>query len=414
MIASINITVIFACMVILIRIKTPVGYVLLINAGLAALLFRMNPRQIVSAVGTGAFSLDTLHLLGVIILIIAMGTIMKMVGSFDRAIASLEALLADTRAVMAVIPAIIGLLPMPGGAMLSAPMVDTVSNRTETSPEQKTLINYWFRHVWEYIWPLYPGIILTADLLKVPVRNIVAVNLPLTLAAILGGVLFCFRGIARRSVAHARKPSREHARQLPQSLWPILVIIVATVFLGTPLLLSLSVVCGILLIMHRLNKQQLRELARDSITVETISLIVGVKVFQSVIDRSGAASQVVDAFASANILPSILIFVVPFVIGVLTGITMAFVGVTFPVLMPFFLEQQGGVAYPYLVLAYAAGFLGVIFSPVHLCLILTKDYYRADFGIVYKLLSRPAFVVLLVAVVWSLFGAEPFARWTGL
>jgi integral membrane protein (TIGR00529 family) len=414
MIASINITVIFACMVILIRIKTPVGYVLLINAGLAALLFRMNPRQIVSAVGTGAFSLDTLHLLGVIILIIAMGTIMKMVGSFDRAIASLEALLADTRAVMAVIPAIIGLLPMPGGAMLSAPMVDTVSNRTETSPEQKTLINYWFRHVWEYIWPLYPGIILTADLLKVPVRNIVAVNLPLTLAAILGGVLFCFRGIARRSVAHARKPSREHVRQLPQSLWPILVIIVATVFLGTPLLLSLSVVCGILLIMHRLNKQQLRELARDSITVETISLIVGVKVFQSVIDRSGAASQVVDAFASANILPSILIFVVPFVIGVLTGITMAFVGVTFPVLMPFFLEQQGGVAYPYLVLAYAAGFLGVIFSPVHLCLILTKDYYRADFGIVYKLLSRPAFVVLLVAVVWSLFGAEPFARWTGL
>jgi integral membrane protein (TIGR00529 family) len=289
-----------------------------------------------------------------------------------------------------------------------------VSNRTETSPEQKTLINYWFRHVWEYIWPLYPGIILTADLLKVPVRNIVAVNLPLTLAAILGGVLFCFRGIARRSVAHARKPSREHVRQLPQSLWPILVIIVATVFLGTPLLLSLSVVCGILLIMHRLNKQQLRELARDSITVETISLIVGVKVFQSVIDRSGAASQVVDAFASANILPSILIFVVPFVIGVLTGITMAFVGVTFPVLMPFFLEQQGGVAYPYLVLAYAAGFLGVIFSPVHLCLILTKDYYRADFGIVYKLLSRPAFVVLLVAVVWSLFGAEPFARWTGL
>ncbi len=414
MIASVNILVILACMVILIRIKTPVGYVLLINAGLAALLFRMNPSQIVSAVGTGAFSLDTLHLVGVIILIIAMGNIMKTVGSFDRAIASLEALLADTRAVMAVIPAIIGLLPMPGGAMLSAPMVDTVSNRTETSPEQKTLINYWFRHVWEYIWPLYPGIILTADLLKVPVRNIVAVNLPLTLAAILGGALFCFRGIARPSVQHARQPSYAHLKQLTQSLWPILVIIVATVLLGAPLLLSLSVVCGILLIVHRLNKQQLRELVRNSITAETISLIAGIKVFQSVIDRSGAAFQVVDAFASANILPLVLVFAVPFVIGILTGITMAFVGVTFPVLMPFFLQQQGEVAYPYVVLAYAAGFLGVIFSPVHLCLVLTKGYYGADLGLVYKLVSRPALVVLLVAVVWFLFGAEPFARLTGL
>jgi len=414
MIASINIIVIFACMVILIRIKTPVGYVLLINAVLAALLFRMNPSQIVRAVGLGAFSLDTLHLVGVIILIIGMGNIMKMTGSFDRAIASLEALLADTRAVMAAIPAIIGLLPMPGGAMLSAPMVDTVSSRTETSPAQNTLINYWFRHVWEYIWPLYPGIILTADLLKLPVRNIVAVNLPLTLAAILGGALFCFRDIARPPAADPRQPSSGYLKQLPQSLWPILVIIVATVLLGTPLLVSLSVVCAILLIVHRPSKQQFRELVRSSITVETISLIVGVKVFQSVIDRSGAASQVVDAFASANILPSMLIFVVPFVIGILTGITMAFVGVTFPVLMPFFLEQQGGVAYPYLVLAYAAGFLGVIFSPVHLCLVLTKDYYGADFGRVYKLLLRPALVVLMVAVVWFLFGVEPFARWTGL
>jgi len=414
MIASVNIVAIFACMVILIRLKTPVGYVLFINAGLAALLFKLSPSQIVSAVSTGAFSLDTLHLVGVIILIVAMGNIMKMTGSFDRAIASLEALLADTRAVMAVIPAIIGLLPMPGGAMLSAPMVGTVSNRTRTSPAQNTIINYWFRHVWEYVWPLYPGVILTADLLEIPVRNIVAVNLPLTLAAILGGVLFCFRGIARPPGVHPKQPSSSHLRQVPQSLWPILVIIVVTVFLGAPLLLSLSVVCGILLTVHRFNKRQLRELVRNSITVETISLIIGVKVFQSVIDRSGAAFQVVDVFASANILPSVLVFVVPFVIGILTGITMAFVGVTFPVLMPFFLEQHGGVAYPYLVLAYGAGFLGVLFSPVHLCLVLTKNYYGADFGLVYRLLSRPALIVLVAAVLWFLFGAQPFARWIGL
>ena len=414
MIASVNIIVILACMVILIRIKTPVGYVLLINAALAALLFRMNPRDIVSAVGTGAFSLDTLHLVAAIILIIAMGNVMKAVGSFDRAIVSLEALLADTRAVMAVIPAIIGLLPMPGGAMLSAPMVGAISRRAETSPAQNTLINYWFRHVWEYIWPLYPGIILTADLLKVPVRNVVAVNLPLTAAAILAGSLFCFRGIPRPSAEHARHPSGGHFKQLVASLWPILVIIVATVLLAIPLLFSLSAVCGIMLALHRLNTHQLRDLIRDSVTVETISLIVGVKVFQSVVDRTGAASQIVGLFASTNTLSSFLVFLVPFVIGVLSGITIAFVGVTFPVLMPFFAEPQGGVAYPFIVLAYAAGFLGVLFSPVHLCLVLTKDYFGADLGLVYRLLSRPALLVLLVTVVWFLFGAEPFARWARL
>jgi len=298
--------------------------------------------------------------------------------------------------------------------MLSAPMVGAVSSKTETSPAQDTLINYWFRHVWEYTWPLYPGIILTADLLKVPVRNIVAVNLPLTAAAILGGLLFCFQGVTRPAVMPARVARCGHLKQLARSLWPILVIVVATVLVGFPLLLSLSVVCVTLLIAHRLNRQQLRELVRDCVTVETLSLIVGVKVFQSIIDQSGAASQVVDAFASMNIVPSLLVFLVPFVIGVLTGIAIAFVGVTFPVLMPFFVQQGSGVAYSYLVLAYAGGFLGVLLSPVHLCLVMTKDYFKADFGHVYTLLVRPALFVLLVALMWFLFGAAPFAKWTGL
>ena len=29
-------------------------------------------------------------------------------------------------------------------------------------PEHKAFVNYWFRHIWEYISPLYPGIVLAA------------------------------------------------------------------------------------------------------------------------------------------------------------------------------------------------------------------------------------------------------------
>lgn len=414
MIASIKILAIFVCMVFLIRRKVSVGYVLLINAAFAAALFRMALKSAAKAVVAGAFSLDTLDLIGVMILIIGMGNIMKIARSFDRAIESLEALLADTRAVMAVIPAIIGLLPMPGGALLSAPMVEAVSKRTDTQAAQNTAINFWFRHVWEYVWPLYPGVILTAALLGRPERNVVAVNLPLSGAAILGGILFCFRGIVGPAVSRGTFALAGHLKQLIVSLLPIIVIVLATVVFKVPLLLSLGVVCAALLIVHRFNREQLRELVQKSVTVETISLIVGVKVFQSVIDRSGAASEVVQSFVSMNIPPALLVLAVPFAIGVLTGITLAFVGVTFPVLMPFFVQEAGTVAYPYVMLAYAGGFLGVLFSPVHLCLVLTKDYFKADFGHVYRLLIGPALVVLTVAVAWFLFGAEPFARWIGL
>jgi len=414
MMASIKILFIFVVMVVLIRRKLSVGYVLLINAVLAAALFRMTLKSGAKAVLAGAFSLDTVDLVGVMILIIGLGNIMKMAGRFVRVIESLEVLLSDTRAVMAVIPAIIGLLPMPGGALLSAPMVEAVSRNTDTHGAQNTVINFWFRHVWEYIWPLYPGVILTAALLEIPERNVIAVNFPLSGAAILGGLLFCFRGVVSPAVSRGTFALAAHLKQLVAGLLPIIVVVLATVVFKLPLLLSLSVVYATLLIFHRLNRPQLRELVRKSVTVETISLIVGVKVFQSVIDRSGAASEVVESFVSMNIPPALLILAVPFVIGILTGITMGFVGVTFPVLIPFFLGQEGTVAYPYVMLAYAGGFLGVLFSPVHLCLVLTKDYFKADFGHVYRLLIGPALVVLAVAVAWFLFGVEPFAGWIGL
>ena len=413
MIATVKILAILCCMVLLTRRKVSVGYVLLMNSALAAVLFRMNLKDALKAMGAGAFLLETLQLVGIIVLIMSMGEIMRAVKSFDRTMESLELLLRDTRAVMAAIPAIIGLLPMPGGAMMSAPMVRAMSDRVETPPEQNTLINYWFRHLWEYVWPLYPGVILTAALLEIPVRNVVAVNFPLTGAAILGGLLFCFQGIVRPEATHVRLALGKHVMQLIANLWPIVVVVVAVLF-KVPLLLSLSVVCAVLLIAHRPDRGELREIARRSVTVETISLIFGVKVFQAVIDRSGAASQIVDSFVSVNVPQALLVFAVPFVIGVLTGLTLAFIGVTFPVLMPFFVSETGGVAYAYVMLAYAGGYIGVLFSPVHLCLVLTRDYFKADFGQIYMLLIRPALVVLAIAVGWFLFGVEPFVRGIGL
>jgi len=414
MIASVKVLVLFVCMVFLIRRKVPIGYVLLIDAVLAAALFKMDPGGALRALGSGAFSLDTLYLIAVMLLIIGMGNVMKAMGSFDRAIESLEALLADTRAVMAVVPAIIGFLPMPGGAMLSAPMVGTVARRTQTSGAQNTAINFWFRHVWEYVWPLYPGIILTAALLEIPVRNVAAVNFPLTCAAITGGLLFSFRGVVPPELSRRASARAGCAKQLAVSLSPIIAVVVATVVFSVPLLLSLGVVCALLLIVHRLNKEQLRTVAHETVTAETIFLIVGVKVFEAVIERSGAASEVVQSFVSIDIVPAVLVVTVPFVLGVLTGATIGFVGVTFPVLMPFFVGQAGDVAYRYVMLAYAAGFTGVLFSPVHLCLVMTKDYFKAEFGQVYRLLIAPSLVVILVAVGWFLFGVEAFVRRTGL
>jgi hypothetical protein len=48
-------------------------------------------------------------------------------------------------------------------------------------------------------------------------------------------------------------------------------------------------------------------------------------------------------------------------------------------------------------LAYAGGYAGIMLSPVHLCLVLTARYYRAQLSGIYRLLWLPVLFVLTVA-----------------
>jgi hypothetical protein len=92
---------------------------------------------------------------------------------------------------------------------------------------------------------------------------------------------------------------------------------------------------------------------------------------------------------------------VPFLLGLLTGVNHAFVGISFPILLPIF-----GLAHPDLVLvmfAYVSGFVGILLSPAHLCLILTVDYFQADLRDVYKILIWPCLIVFISSFLVLLF-----------
>jgi hypothetical protein len=95
-----------------------------------------------------------------------------------------------------------------------------------------------------------------------------------------------------------------------------------------------------------------------------------------------------DTFARYGIPPFPLFIIIPFLVGLVSGLTIAPVGVAFPILFPLIDLTGNGIGY--VVLAYASGFAGVILSPVHLCLILTREYFHAEMGGIYRLLWLPA------------------------
>jgi hypothetical protein len=87
----------------------------------------------------------------------------------------------------------------------------------------------------------------------------------------------------------------------------------------------------------------------------------------------------------------------PFLMGFATGIGMGFVGISLPLLVPFLTLGSELNSYA-LLLAYTSGMVGILLSPVHLCLILSAEYFKASLAKVYRYILPPLLAMEAVAV----------------
>ena len=91
----------------------------------------------------------------------------------------------------------------------------------------------------------------------------------------------------------------------------------------------------------------------------------------------------------------------PMLVGLVSGITIAFVGTTFPILISLIQASSTNTAVlPYLILGLVCGFVGVLFSPLHVCLLLSNEYFETSLDRVYRHLLVPCLAMLIAALVY--------------
>ncbi|HHI03177.1 MAG TPA: DUF401 family protein, partial [candidate division Zixibacteria bacterium] len=190
-----KLVVVFVLIIIGIRKKIFVGYILFAAGLLTAVLYGAEFHPIINSYRDLVLSASFLKLYAIIILITFLGRILKEIGYLDRLVAASENLVGGARTAAGLLPGMIGLMPMPGGALLSAPLIGQVLKGEKYRPEFKTVVNYWSRHVVEFCWPVYPGLVLSAALTGLPVGTISLLQMPMTVIMIPLGIIFFIRKI---------------------------------------------------------------------------------------------------------------------------------------------------------------------------------------------------------------------------
>ena len=407
----IKIALVFVVIVLLLRLKVPFSISILLSGLALGIGFNLGFSDIGKSVWVTLQERDTISLSVIVGMILILSELLQASGQLTE----LGQLIVKTfglhRWTYTILPAIIGLLPMPGGALFSAPMMDEVSE-TCIPAHKKTLINYWFRHIWEYAWPLYPGLVLAAGLARVNLNTLSLVQSPFAVLSAVIGAILILPGI-RVLDEHSHKGSFKEFIRMVYLISPIIIIILLFVGFHLDMLICISAGLAVAILNtiagRKLKIIQILKIIFTKVSVyQMIFVVICVLIFTGIMRASTLISELSRFFTGGIdgnipfIYMTLTIIFLPFIIGLLTGLTVGFVGITFPLIFSIIVPTGINVM-PMAVLAYVAGVTGVMLSPVHLCLVLTNQYYNSSFRKVYKTLIPVALSVLALATIGFLF-----------
>lgn len=386
---------VFTVILLLLRKKVPMGFVMLIATILVGLFSGFSISGFFNVISKALTDKSTILLLVFLYMVSFLEKVERESGKLDRLIEALERYVPGQRLRLVVMPAFLGFLASPGGAMFSAPFVEKASEPLGLKPEEKTFINYWFRHLWEYSLPLYPATILAATLLNINIAAFIGKMYPCTIAAIAGGVIFGLIPLRINKESRIEKPAKGKLHNLFWGIFPVAALLIMIIFFKVNMALSLFIVLFFEILSARLPLKSILKFTKTSINFDIFLSVVSILIFKQALTQSTLTANLSSYLSHIGIPLHLLFFILPFFIGFLTGVTQASIAISFPLLL---VMAPMPASFNLFCLAFSSSVIGILLSPTHLCLILTAKYFNVEFMKVYRYMIFPILFSLLISI----------------
>lgn len=339
--------------------------------------------------------LSTILSIRIIILALAVGIIpvlggvLEESGMIDRFVKEIN---IGEKNLLILAPTVVGLLPMPGGALLSAPLISASKGVKKNS--SAAAINVWYRHIIHLIYPISPELIASTIIAGVNLYSAIFYMIPVFVIFMLTGYIFLLYRIKNR-VKKKKHNLLVFKPMLIILTAPFLDITIRYIFKPDIKVIStlISVFTSFLLSLY-LSKpgfKQLKNIIRKSKPHNYSMLIFSMFIFLEIFKKT----QLPELISSLSI--SSLMFIFPaFILGFLTGRTQLPASVIFPA----YITQYGSVSPIDFIIYYSAIFLGYIASPVHPCVTVSLEFFKTDIFAylreIYPLLSANLLLLILL------------------
>lgn len=395
---NIFLTLILAMTVIILMLRRryPIGPAILAGGIFIWLLQSHDLSHLGTAAWQTATKQRTYDLILALYFVMCLEIELRTSGTLDGMIAALQRLFSSKKITLAIMPAFLGLLPSLGGARFSAPIVEIASKDAEITVDEKATINFWFRHVFEYINPINPGMILACSIAMIPISSLIMYLGWLSPIAFALGWFVCLQPLKiskHNDTDTSPEEVRKNIADVALSLAPVIINFILVVAFGYGASASMGIVAIGMVFLLRFTYRviSVKDVFLGALDKKMILNVLCILYFIQLLTVTGTLDAIVSAFQASPLPIPIIIASISLIIGILTGLSQGHAAIVLPIvaaIAPGNLDLIG--------IAMVFGIAGQMITPTHVCLTVTLDYFKADF---FKTL-RPVMMleILLIAI----------------
>jgi len=321
-------------------------------------------------------------------------------GFIKRLSESLGKIIKNPKIVASVLPAVIGFLQVGGGALMSAPLVDSETGKIKLKTEKRAYVNLWFRHTIFPVYPLNQVLIVTAALTGITVYAMILRQIPAVVVMIVVGYLIGFWKVSNPAKENTRTGDEleSNFKEFFTAFSPILTAIVAAVALdlagfnlakqGFDVLIAILAGIMVLVGTSKINLRAFMKPLKSWGLYGVTLAAYGAFLLKGVMTATGI-SEIFQTFAlNENVNIILLLTAVPGILGFLTGSVSGGIALSISILSGILHNFTSGTA----TLIHMSCYLGYLIAPTHLCFAFTADYFKCSLSKIYRYLI-PSFLL---------------------
>ncbi|MBR4742790.1 MAG: DUF401 family protein [Oscillospiraceae bacterium] len=392
----IKLVILFALLITLMKLKIKLAPAMGITILVSFVLYGFGFAGSFDLLKRATLSFSTFSLVATVYSIFVVQGLLEARGQLKAAQENLSALFNNRRINAAVAPIFIGLLPSAAAVNIAGEIVkDTCKD--DIDDECQAFMTTFFRHIPEGILPTYLSIILLCNLGGVSIPAFVICQLPMAVLFFALGYLLYARKIPKETGLPPCENKAAEVKGVFAHLWSLILIIILVLAFGRSVLFSACAAIVLMLLVYRFRPAELPDILKKACRWNVLASTYLIMVFKEVLKASGAAEELPNALMNipvpAFLIFMLLFFLAPFVVG--SDATSAMFTV-----MAF--SSIPGAGVPLAVLLQTTMYTAMQFSPTHICIHMTADYFDVPFGRITRLMLPIAAVILPAVVLYYL------------